>query len=111
MPGVAGASLAVALAERGITTGRLLRSVNRHGRPGERMSADAVADVVRERARAAGLPDAEHYSAHSLRAGDATSAYKAGAPVSVIAAHGGGPRARPWCSVMCAPQTGGGTTR
>jgi site-specific recombinase XerD len=77
-----------ALAERGITSGRLLRSVNRHGQPGTAMSSDAVADVVRERATAAGLPNAEDYSAHSLRAGGATSAYKAGAPISVIAAHG-----------------------
>lgn len=77
-----------ALAEHGITSGRLLRSVTRHGRLGLRMSTDAVADVVRERALAAGLPNAAQYSAHSLRAGGATSAYKAGAPVSVIAAHG-----------------------
>lgn len=77
-----------ALAERGITTGRLLRSVNRHGHPGVRISTDAVEDIVRESAQAAGLDHAEDYSAHSLRAGGATSAYKAGAPVSVIAAHG-----------------------
>lgn len=77
-----------ALAEQGITSGRLLRSMTRHGRVGASMSTDAVADVVRERAVAAGLPHARDYSAHSLRAGGATSAYKAGAPVSVIAAHG-----------------------
>lgn len=77
-----------ALAERGITTGRLLRSLTRHGHLRDRMSTDAVADVVRARAVAAKLPNAEEYSAHSLRAGGATSAYKAGAPVSVIAAHG-----------------------
>jgi site-specific recombinase XerD len=77
-----------ALAERGITTGRLLRSVTRHGHLAASMGADAVADVVRERATAAGLPHAAEYSAHSLRAGGATAAYKAGAPVSVIAAHG-----------------------
>lgn len=77
-----------ALAERGITSGRLLRSVTRHGRPGVSMSADAVGDVVCERAKVANLPNAEDYSAHSLRAGGATAAYRAGAPVSVIAAHG-----------------------
>ncbi|MGH3625279.1 MAG: hypothetical protein ACRDQ5_26425, partial [Sciscionella sp.] len=76
------------LAERGVTTGRLLRSVTRHGHLGASMGADAISDVVRDRATAAGLPNAESYSAHSLRAGGATSAYKAGAPVSVIAAHG-----------------------
>jgi site-specific recombinase XerD len=77
-----------ALADRGITSGRLLRSVTRHGRAAASMSTDAVTDVVRERALIAGLPNAAQYSAHSLRAGGATSAYKAGAPVSVIAAHG-----------------------
>lgn len=76
------------LAEHGITTGRLLRSVTRHGRIGASMSDVAIGDVVRAAAVRAGLPDAERYSAHSLRAGGATSAYKAGAPVSVIAAHG-----------------------
>lgn len=36
----------------------------------------------------ASLPHADTYSAHSLRAGEATAAYRAGAPVSTIAAHG-----------------------
>lgn len=76
------------LTERGITEGPLLRSVTRHGQIGARLSADGLGDVVRAAAHRAGLPDAERYSAHSLRAGGATSAYKAGAPVSVIAAHG-----------------------
>jgi integrase len=52
------------------------------------MSADAISDAVRSAARRTGLPNADDYSAHSLRAGGATSAYRAGAPVSVIAAHG-----------------------
>ncbi|WP_238547037.1 integrase [Saccharopolyspora erythraea] len=77
-----------ALTARGITSGRLLRSVNRHGRPGASMSTDAVEDVVRARAVAAGLPHAEDYSAHSLRAGVPRRRTGAGAPVSVIAAHG-----------------------
>lgn len=77
-----------ALDERGITTGRLLRSLTRHGKIRDAMTADAVCDVVRERAGAAGLANAGTYSAHSLRAGGATSAYKAGAPISVIASHG-----------------------
>ncbi len=78
-----------ALEGHGVTTGRLLRSVTRHGHPGTLLSPDAVGDIVRRAAdRAGGLPHAETYSAHSLRAGGATAAYKAGAPVSAIAAHG-----------------------
>ncbi len=76
------------LASHGVTSGRLLRSVTRHGRIGASLSGDAIADVVAGAAKRAQLPDAGRYSAHSLRAGGATSAYKAGAPVSVIAAHG-----------------------
>lgn len=76
------------LARHGVTSGRLLRSVTRHGRIGASLSGDAVSDVVAGAAARAGLPDARRYSAHSLRAGGATSAYKAGTPVSVIATHG-----------------------
>jgi len=76
------------LAAHGITEGRLLRSVTRHGRLGASLSADAVSDLVHAAAKRAGLPHADAYSAHSLRAGGATAAYRAGAPVSTIAAHG-----------------------
>ncbi len=62
------------LAEHGITSGQLLRSVTRHGRIGPSLSTDAVSDVVRTAAERAGLPEAERYSAHSLRAGGATAA-------------------------------------
>jgi hypothetical protein len=44
-----------------------------------------IGDLVRRAAERAGLPHPEQYS---LRAGGATAAYRAGAPVSVIAAHG-----------------------
>jgi poly(3-hydroxybutyrate) depolymerase len=44
--------------------------------------------VVRRAAERAGLQHPERYSAHSMRASGATVAYKAGAPVSVITAHG-----------------------
>ncbi|SFO35013.1 Site-specific recombinase XerD [Pseudonocardia ammonioxydans] len=76
------------LAEHGHTTGRLLRSVTRHGRIGSSLSADGLGDLVQAAARRAGLPNPGGYSAHSLRAGGATAAYRAGAPVSTIAAHG-----------------------
>jgi site-specific recombinase XerD len=76
------------LAEHGITSGALLRTVNRHGNLGGAMSDAAVNEVVQRLARRAGLPNAERYSAHSLRAGGATAAYKNGAGVSAIAQHG-----------------------
>lgn len=76
------------LAEQGHTSGRLLRSITRHGRIGDRLGADAINDIVRTAAVRAGLPQADTYTAHSLRAGGATSAYRAGAPVSSIARHG-----------------------
>jgi len=76
------------LAERGITSGPLLRSVTRHGAIGASLSAVGLNNLVREAAERAGLRNASDYSAHSLRAGGATAAYRAGAPVSVIAAHG-----------------------
>ncbi len=77
------------LAEKGVTTGPLLRSVDRHGRVGTgRLSTDSVSRIVQRLAVRAGLPDAERYTAHSLRAGGATAAYKAGAPVSAIKRQG-----------------------
>jgi site-specific recombinase XerD len=76
------------LAAVGIESGRLLRSVDRHGRIGEGISPAGINRVVRAAAVRAKLPSAEKYTAHSLRAGGATASYKAGAPVSVIARHG-----------------------
>lgn len=77
------------LAEHGITEGRVLRSVTRHGHIGASLSARAVDRVVKERVVAAGLPEPEGYSAHSLRAGGATLSALAGHPISAIAEHGG----------------------
>jgi site-specific recombinase XerD len=76
------------LAAHGHHAGRLLRSVDRHGRIGDRLSTEAINDIVRAAATRAGLDHPERYTAHSLRAGGATSAAKAGAPVSVITDHG-----------------------
>jgi integrase len=61
-----------------ITSGRLFRSVTRHGKIGSGMSGYAVALMVKRYADAAGLNCAA-YSGHSLRAGLATSAAIAGA--------------------------------
>ncbi|MDP9843522.1 hypothetical protein [Streptosporangium lutulentum] len=44
--------------------------------------------IVKRAAAAAHLEKADGYSAHGLRAGGATSAAKAGAPMSAITAHG-----------------------
>ena len=84
-----------ALAERGVTTGPLLRSIDRHGRlagtPGAtgrgtgRMSGAGVNLIVQRLARAAGL---EGVSAHSLRAGPATAAARAGVPRAQIVRQG-----------------------
>lgn len=76
------------LAENGITGGRLLRGVDRHGRIGKSISPDGINRAVRAAGVRAKLPDADKYTAHSLRAGGATASYKAGAAVSVIAQHG-----------------------
>ncbi len=58
----------------GLTDGPLFRGVNRHGtvQPG-RLTAQAVALVVKRRAAAAGL-EPEQFAGHSLRGGLATSA-------------------------------------
>ncbi|GII89713.1 integrase [Sphaerisporangium siamense] len=88
-----------ALAKLGVTAGPLLRGIDRHGRittatPGAsgkaaaRISGHGLNLIVRRAAVRAGLPGAETYTAHSLRAGGATAAAKAGAPVSAIARHG-----------------------
>jgi site-specific recombinase XerD len=65
--------------QSGVTTGPLLRSINRHGkiRPG-RLSGIDVTRVVKKLAKRAGL-DAAKYGGHSLRAGHATTAAIAGA--------------------------------
>lgn len=62
------------LAVSGITEGPIFRSVNRHGIIADApLTAQSVALVVKERAKAAGL-DPSKYAGHSLRAGLVTSA-------------------------------------
>jgi integrase len=66
------------LSASNITEGAIFRPVDRHGHvQGSRLSGEAVLIVVRERVAAAGL-DPTCYSGHSLRAGFATSAARAG---------------------------------
>ncbi|MGW0486238.1 site-specific integrase [Nonomuraea sp. NPDC003214] len=91
------------LAEHGVTTGALLRPIDRNGRiggatyedgrraargTGERMTGHGINYRVKQAAVAAGLDNAGAYSAHGLRAGGATASAKAGAPMSAIARHG-----------------------
>jgi integrase len=66
------------LMRSGITEGAIFRPVTRHGQlQPERLSGDAVSEVIRDRLATAGI-DPEGYSGHSLRAGFATSASQAG---------------------------------
>jgi site-specific recombinase XerD len=68
--------------------GQAFRSITRHGTIGTSMSTQAVADVIKKRARAAGL-DYTEYSGHSLRAGLITAAAMANVPERVIAKQSG----------------------
>lgn len=68
----------------GIETGPLFRPVSRHGRIAKtRLSADAVARIVKRQARALGREE-RLFAGHSLRAGLATSAAMAGKPERAI---------------------------
>jgi integrase len=72
------AALEAWLLRSGITEGAVFRPIDRHGRiPDVRLSGEAVSLVVRGRVAAAGL-DPAPYTAHSLRAGLATSASQVG---------------------------------
>lgn len=69
--------------------GCLFRPVDRHGKAGAcGLRGDAVSMILRKRLNAAGL-NPEGYSGHSLRAGLATSAIKAGVPTHKIRAQTG----------------------
>ena len=70
----------------GITTGPLLRRLNRGGRVGRsRLTAQGVALIIKRLAAKVGL-DAERYSGHSLRSGFLTSAARARASIFKMAA-------------------------
>lgn len=79
-----------ALAERGVTSGPLLRAITRHDclHPVGRMSGDAINERIRVLGVRAGVRGAEALTAHGLRSGPATTAAKHGAPVSAIAEQG-----------------------
>ena len=71
----------------GATEGPVFCALDRR-RYGARLTGHAVAEIVKKRARAAGL-DAAKFSGHSLRAGFATSAAKAGKSERAIMAQTG----------------------
>ena len=72
----------------GITEGPVFRSVSRYSRALKRLSTNAVATIIKERAAAVGL-DPEKVSGHSLRAGFDTTAAMLGAPAWKIKQHTG----------------------
>ncbi|WP_368184626.1 site-specific integrase [Aestuariibius sp. HNIBRBA575] len=68
---------------------KIFRPVDRHGNlRGDTLRADAVSTILRNRLTAAGI-DPVGYSGHSLRAGLATSAIKAGVPTYKVRAQTG----------------------
>jgi integrase len=71
-----------------ISEGPVFREVTRHGRVRSRLTAQSVALAVKRAAQAAGL-DPARFSGHSLRAGLATSAAKAGKSERAIMAQTG----------------------
>ena len=77
------------LALSGIEAGPIFRPVDRHGHiHPERLSGEVVSLVIRERINAAGM-DPIGFSGHSLRAGFATSAARAGVSTIKIRAQTG----------------------
>lgn len=83
------AALAAWRKASGRDNGPIFRPVNRHGHiHPERQRADAVSTILRDRLAQAGI-DHEGYSGHSLRAGLATSAIKAGVPTYKVRAQTG----------------------
>ena len=73
------------LAHRGCQAGPLFTSMRNKTVTGERLSGNAIARMLRNRARDAGMP-AERITPHSLRAGHATTAAIAGVSLDRIAA-------------------------
>jgi integrase len=77
------------LAEQGITTGPLVRSVNRHGRIGGPLNSGAkdIDRLVKRAAVRAGL-DPDGWKGHSMRSGGASAAHAGGASYGAIQRQG-----------------------
>lgn len=71
-----------------ITEGVVFRSVSRYGKVGGPLNGIDIARTIKKAALAAGINDPAEYSGHSLRAGLATSAHKAGVPDQSIMKQG-----------------------
>ncbi|NRP13981.1 Tyrosine recombinase XerD [Aliiroseovarius sp. xm-m-379] len=72
-----------------VNDGPIFRPVDRHDNvQPDRLRSDAVSTILRERLARAGI-NSEGYSGHSLRAGLATSAIKAGVPTYKVRAQTG----------------------
>ena len=72
LEGIAGEALQAWLTVSGIEEGAIFRQVRKGGHLGGPLSPASVRDIVRDRAKLAGLP--EVFSAHSLRSGFVTEA-------------------------------------
>lgn len=83
------AALSAWLSVLSVDDGPIFRPVDRHGNvQPDRLRSDAVSTILRNRLASAGIaPDG--YSGHSLRAGLATSAIKAGVPPHKVRAQTG----------------------
>jgi integrase len=74
------------LEEAAVSEGRVFRRIDRHGNLGPALSDRALAEIVAARAAAAGLEG--DFAGHSLRAGFATAAARAGRSEAAIMRHG-----------------------
>ncbi|MDO6800639.1 site-specific integrase [Shimia thalassica] len=82
-------ALSVWLGVLSVENGPIFRPVDRHGNlQPNRLRSDAISTILRNRLAKAGIAS-EGYSGHSLRAGLATSAIKAGVPTYKVRAQTG----------------------
>ena len=78
------------LGSHGILDGPAWRGIDRYGRRPRTggLHRNSVAEIIKRRATAAGLEDAELWGGHSLRRGFATEAIAAGVPERDVQRHG-----------------------
>lgn len=80
------AALRAWLAAANITTGPVFRAIDRHGTLRARLTAHAVATIIKRQVKRAGL-DPKAFSGHSLRRGMITQAYRERRPERDIVQH------------------------
>lgn len=78
------------LGSHGITDGPAWRGIDRYGRRPRAggLHRNSIAEIIKRRAVAAGLEDAQLWGGHSLRRGFATEAIAAGVPERDVQRHG-----------------------